>query len=161
MSVRVFLLAAAATIALGIPAIAQNKPTYGSWGYDAAAMDRAVKPGDDFFGFVNGAWYKKTDIAPDKSYVGIDSVLNDETDRNVRAIVEDMARNPAQSGRIGLQVGDFYASWMDTGRIEARGMAPLKLYLARITAAKSRTDLSPCSPSRAFRRRSVWAWGPT
>ena len=52
-----------------------------------------------------------------------------------------MARNPAQSGRIGQQVGDFYASWMDTGRIEARGTAPLKPYLARIAAAKSRIDL--------------------
>ena len=140
-TLRSILLAAAATAMLAGPALAQGKPVYGSWGYDAAAMDPAVKAGDDFFGFVNGAWYKKTDIAPDKSYVGIDSVLNDETDRNVRAIVEDMARSPAQSGRIGQQVGDFYASWMDTGRIEARGTAPLKPYLARIAAAKSRIDL--------------------
>ena len=135
------LLLAAAVIAISVPALAQAKPTYGSWGYDPAAMDAAVKPGDDFFGFVNGSWAKRTDIAPDRTFVGIDSVLNDQTDKNVRAIVEDMAANPSQSGVIGQQVGDFYASWMDTAAIDAAGAAPLKPHLARIAAAKSRAAL--------------------
>ena len=43
-----------------------------------------------------------------------------------------MAANPAQYGATGKQVGDFYASWMDTAGIEARGTAPLKPYLGRI-----------------------------
>ncbi|MDP9085211.1 MAG: M13 family metallopeptidase, partial [Pseudomonadota bacterium] len=143
MPARSLLLIAAANIALTAPLVAQGvaKPVIGDWGYDAAAMDRGIKPGDDFFGFVNGAWYKRTEIAADRTFVGIDSVLNDQTDRNVRAIVEDMAANPAQSGRIGSQVGDFYASWMDVPGIEARGAIPLKPYLARIAAAKTRADL--------------------
>ena len=40
-------------------------------------------------------------------------LLVDEAERQVRAIVEDLARDPAKSGKIGQQVGDFYASWMD------------------------------------------------
>ena len=28
----------------------------GTWGFDLAGMDRSVKPGDDFFGYVNGTW---------------------------------------------------------------------------------------------------------
>ena len=86
----------------------------------------SVKPGDDFFDYVNGAWAKRTEIAPDRTFVGIDSVLNDQLDRDVRAIVEDMAKNSASSGRIGQQVGDFYASWMDEAAIAAKGTAPLK-----------------------------------
>ena len=117
------------------------KPVYGSWGYDRSAMDSSVKPGDDFFSYVNGAWYNRTQIAPDRTFVGIDSVLNDQIDRDVRAIVEDTAKNPQSSGRIGQQVGDFFASWMDEGRIEQLGTAPLQPYLAQIAGVKNRSDL--------------------
>ena len=135
------MLAAAAAFALAPPALTQTTPTYGSWGYEAKAMDRAVRPGDNFFDFVNGAWAKRTEIAPDRTFVGVDSVLNDQTDKNVRAIVEDMAANPTRSGSIGHQVGDFYASWMDEAGVEARGTAPIKPYLKRIAAAKTRVEL--------------------
>ena len=52
-----FLLAAAFSVGCafaagygGMPA----KPELGAWGVDLTAMDRSVKPGDDFFSFVNG-----------------------------------------------------------------------------------------------------------
>ena len=145
MTNRTWLLAAAAAVMVSAasPALAQTaaKPAYGTWGYDATAMDPSVKPGDDFFAYVNGSWLKRTEIAPDRTFVGIDSVLNDQIDRDVRAIVEDMAGNPAQSGKIGQQVGDLYASWMDEAGIEARGTAPLKPYLARVAAANDRDGL--------------------
>jgi predicted metalloendopeptidase len=67
---------------------------FGTWGYDRRRWTAAVKPGDDFFDYVNGAWAKRTEIAADRTFVGIDSVLNDQIDKDVRAIVEDMAKNP-------------------------------------------------------------------
>src|SRR5262245_57321050 len=101
-----FLLLAAATSALALtPAVARDaKPAFAPWGVDLTAMDSAVKPGDDFFDYVNGAWAKRTEIAPDRTFVGIDSVLNDQIDKDVRAIVEDMAKNPTGSGQIGQQI---------------------------------------------------------
>src|SRR4051812_29122543 len=124
MKIKVLALAAASLMAIARAAIGAAKPVYGSWGYDATAMDPSVKPGDDFFGYVNGAWAKRTEIAPDRTYVGIDSVLNDQIDKDVRDVVEDMAKNPAEAGRIGQQVGDFYASWMDEAGNEGRGLPP-------------------------------------
>ena len=137
-----FLLMAAASILIGTPAMARNgQPTFAPWGVDLTAMDSSVKPGDNFFHYVNGAWAKRTEIAPDRTFVGIDSVLNDQLDRDVRAIVEDMAKDSASSGRIGQQVGDFYASWMDEAGIAAKGTAPLKPHLDRISAARDKGDL--------------------
>lgn len=117
------------------------QPKFGTWGYNDQAMDRSVKPGDDFWAYVNGTWAKNTEIAPDRTYVGHDSVLNDQIDKDVRAIVEEMAADPSKSGSIGQQVGDLYASWMDEAGIEASGAAPLQPYLAQIAAAKDRGDL--------------------
>src|SRR5436190_14856927 len=139
MHIRHLLLGASLLVA--VPALAAA-PKVGDWGYDAASMDKAVKPGDDFFDYVNGAWAKRTDIAADRTFVGIDSVLNDQIDKDVRAVVEDMAKNSASSGKIGQQVGDFYASWMDEAGIEKRGLAPLKPYLARVAVVKDKTALT-------------------
>ena len=43
---------------------------YGSWGVDLQGMDRSVKPGDDFFKYVNGKWAAATQIPPDKTGYG-------------------------------------------------------------------------------------------
>ena len=140
MSVRVFFLTAAATIALGTTAVSQTRPVYGSWGYDAAAMDRAVKPGDDFWAFVNGSWDKATPIAPDRSSAGPFVTLSDQSEKDVRAIVDSLANAPQRTA-LGGQVGDYYGSFMDTAAIDAASAAPLKPYLARIGAVKSRAQL--------------------
>ena len=142
MKLKMLALVATSMISISSAAEAQpGKAVYGTWGYDATAMDTAVKPGDDFWDYVNGSWSKRTQIAADRTFVGIDSILNDQIDKDVRAVVEDMAKNSASSGRIGQQVGDFYASWMDEAQIEELGSEPLKPYLAQIASAKDRSAL--------------------
>ncbi|MEQ7874629.1 M13 family metallopeptidase [Sphingomonas sp. ASV193] len=147
----VFALASVSLSALALPGASNAaepypssfpKAKFQSWGVDLTAVDPSVKPGDDFWDFANGAWAKRTPIAPDRTFVGIDSVLNDQIDRDVRAIIEDKAANPQGSGRLGQQIGDLYASWMDTGTIERLGTAPLKPYLARFAGLTSKTQLA-------------------
>jgi endothelin-converting enzyme/putative endopeptidase len=141
MKFRSLLFIAGAALAIASPAASAPKPAFGNWGYDQSAMDASVKPGDDFFAYVNGAWDKRTEIAPDRTFAGIDSVLNDQIEKDVRAIVEDMAKDPTANGRLGQQIGDLYASWMDQDRVEQLGTAPLKPFLAKIDAVKTRGEL--------------------
>ncbi|HEX8936915.1 MAG TPA: M13 family metallopeptidase [Sphingomicrobium sp.] len=141
MKIRLLALTAASLLAMTTPGVDAAGPVYGSWGYDATAMDRSVKPGDDFFDYVNGAWFKRTEIAPDRTFAGIDSVLNDQIERDVRSIVEDMAKDPTANGRLGQQIGDLYASWMDQETVEKLGTGPLQPYLKRIAAVKTRSEL--------------------
>ena len=46
------------------------KPAFGTFGVDLTAMDKSVKPGDDFYKFVNGKWLETAQIPPDRSYYG-------------------------------------------------------------------------------------------
>ena len=142
MTKKLLLLAAASALVFTPALAADGKPRFAPWGVDLTAMDSSVKPGDDFFAYVNGGWDKRTQIAADRTFVGIDSVLNDQLDRDVRAIVEDMAKDSANSGPLGQQVGDFYASWMDEAAIAAKGTAPLKPHLDRIAAVKDKAELA-------------------
>ena len=135
-TVAIVALVLAVTPAVGADA---PKPRYGSWGVDYADMDRSVKPGDDFFDFVEGTWLRTHPIPADKSRAGYNYELPDETEVQVRAIVEEAARNP--SNATARQIGDFYAAWMDEAGIEGRGLAPVRTYLARIAAVKDRRQL--------------------
>ena len=122
-------------------AITTAKPRYGSFGLDLTAIDKSVKPGDDFWKYVNGTWDKTTQIAADRTTAGVDVVLADEAELEVRSIVEDLAKKPGAPGTVSQQVGDYYASWMDEAAIEAAGTAPLAPYLAAVDAVRNKSDL--------------------
>ena len=135
------LLAAVAGIALITSAAAPAaKPVFGDWGYSPAAMDPTVKPGNDFWSFVNGRWNASTQIAPDRASAGPFVTLSDQSEKDVRAIVDSLSNAPQRSG-LGQQVGDYYDSFMDTATLDRLGGAPLGQYLAQIAAVKTRADL--------------------
>ena len=52
------------------PALAIESPKLGKWGVDLTSLDRSVKPGDDFFLYVNGGWLKTAQIPSDASSWG-------------------------------------------------------------------------------------------
>jgi endothelin-converting enzyme/putative endopeptidase len=134
-----YLLLAGAMIA-ATPAIAQTAgPRYGTWGVATEDMDLSVKPGDDFFAFAEGTWLKNHPIPADKTGAGYNYELPDEIEQQVKTMVERVAANA--DSPIGQKIGDAYAAWMDEAGIQARGLEPLKPYLARIDSVQDKKQL--------------------
>ena len=139
----VFLLAGAAPVfaqpqTTGQAQRAANQPRYGTFGVDLAARDTNVDPGDDFYRYANGSWLATTEIPADRTNWSLWTVLSEDIEQQLRAIVTDAA---ASSDPAQRKVGDFYAAWMDEAGIEARGTAPLQPYLQRISSIRNRDDL--------------------
>ncbi len=153
MKLKTLILASAAVAAVGGlsgTALAAGKAKFGTWGYDATSMDASVRPGDDFFKYVNGGWDQRTQIAPDRTSAGVDVVLTDEAERQVHEIVERLAKDRIKAGPGGQRVGDLYAAWMDEKGIEARGAAPLKPFLAKIAAVKTKEQVAELFATRGY-----------
>ncbi len=106
----------------------------GSFGVELVNMDKTVKPGDDFFKYVNGTWLKNTEIPADKSNYGSFNILGDRSEAQVKAIIQDMAAAEATPGSDEQKIGDLYAAFMDTETIEKNGLAPIKADIAAINA---------------------------
>ncbi len=119
-----------------------KNPELGAFGIDLTAMDKSVKPGDNFFEYVNGTWLKNTPIPADKSRFGSFDLLRDRSDTNVKAIIEAAAAKNAAKGTEEQKIGDFYAAFMDTDSIEAKGMAPIQGDLDRIAAVKTHKEIA-------------------
>ena len=125
-----------------IPVAPPPAPSLGS-GLDPDGFDRGVRPQDDLFRFVNGRWLESTQIPPDRSNYGSFTLLDDEAQANVRAIVEEAANAPAKEpGSDAQKIGDFYLSFMDTARADSLGLAPLAAELKRIDAIASAADVN-------------------
>jgi len=146
--VRNVLLAAAAIAALTAcgqqeaPTTATEIPAGLTSGIALENMDTGVQPGDDFFSYVNGKWIAETEIPADKATWGGFSILADQAQADVRAIIEEAASGNFEDGSDEQKVGDLYKSYMDMETRNAKGVAPLKAELDRIDAIGDYDDLA-------------------
>jgi putative endopeptidase len=131
----------AAPATAAVPA-ESSKPENGDWGIDLTGMDASVKPGDDFFRYVNGKWLDRTEIPADKLEAGGLTALQDRSLAETRAILEEAAADTkAAKGSDRQKMGYWYASFMDEAAIEAAGFAPIKPELDAIAAVTNRQQL--------------------
>lgn len=105
-------------------------------------MDLSVKPGDDFFNYVNGAWVKQIEIPADKSSYGSFQILRDEAQEDVMAIIKTSAEGDFKAGSDEQKVGDFYKAYMDTEKRDALGLTPIQPELAKIDDISNYSELA-------------------
>ena len=113
-----------------------------SSGIDIAYLDANVKPGDDFFAYVNGKWIAETEMPADKARYGSFDILRDEAQEDVKAIIEMSASGDFSKGSDEQKVGDLYRSYLDMETRESRGIEPLQSELNRINAISSYDELA-------------------
>jgi len=104
-------------------------------------IDSSLKPGDDFFNYVNRIWYDSAQIPASQSGVGSYSFLNFTQRIRLQAILDSISSASNTAGSIEQKVGDFYAAGMDTAGINKRGFEPIKPLLAQIDAIKDLPSL--------------------
>jgi putative endopeptidase len=111
-------------------------------GFDISSADQSIRPGDDFYGFANGAWLKTTTIPAGQSVYGTSPMLVERARGQVRDLVQAAATARPGRDSVEQKVGDYYASLADPAAIEAKGLAPLRGDLDAIAAISDRTALS-------------------
>src|SRR5689334_16401857 len=85
-----------AAVCAACPAMAA--PARGAWGLDLSHMDQGVRPGDDFFRFVNGRWYDDYQFKPDETYAGARPGLSASHRARIRELIEASAKTTPAPG---------------------------------------------------------------
>ena len=112
-----------------------------SLGFDPAELDDGIKPGDDFFAYVNGKWIAENEIPADRSRYGASDILRDKSDEDVKAIIEEASATENEEGSDQQRVGDLYLSFQDFETRNARGVSPLEPYLSQIDGLTSKDEV--------------------
>lgn len=110
-------------------------------GFSVEYMDQSIKPGDDFYKYVNGTWLKNNPVPPEYSRWGAFSEITKNNDYIIKSILEESASGTAPNGSNQQKIGDLYFTAMDTVRIENEKFNPLIPYFNKIDAVKSKDDL--------------------
>jgi len=119
------------------------KPQYGSWGFDMTGVDKATRPGDDFFRYANGAWIARTEIPADKPAYSLRLAMTDAVEQRLHAMMEAAAANAEhEPSTLDGKVGAFYKSFMDEERIDAVGVRAIEPQLDAVRHAGSSDDLA-------------------
>jgi putative endopeptidase len=109
---------------------------------DPANMDTTVSPGKDFYLYANGQWIKNHPIPPEYSRYGAFNELEDENFKALRTMFEAAANDKsAKKVSTTQKIGDYYASGMDSMKIEKDKVTPLKKYLEQIDKIQTTQDL--------------------
>lgn len=108
--------------------------------FDTAAIDKTADPCVDFYQYACGNWIKSHAIPNDRTGV---SRFSELADYNNYLLYSDL-KSAATAPKTPLQkkYGDYFASCMDTDRINALGAKPLQPELDAIAALKDPKELA-------------------
>ena len=112
---RRLLLAFLISVAAPDLALAQQ-----SSGIDLSAIDRSVRPQEDFWRFANGRWLAATSIPVDRPAWDTFNALREATQGQLRGLIEGI--DPRGTDLERRKLADFYASFMDEKGVETAGL---------------------------------------
>lgn len=111
-------------------------------GLELTNMDSTIRPQDDFFGFVNGNWIKRTAIPADRGEWGSFNELSEFSNNAVLDVLKKAGENPKYTeGTDQRKAADFFSIGMDSSLAESAGLNPLKPTLDKIESIRNKADL--------------------
>lgn len=156
--IRLAISASVLSLALAAPAVAQPAATppaaaaptesklptmnFGTWGFDPAALDTAIDPGDDFFAYANAKWLKANPLPTEFSRFGAFTLLGEKSTADVKALIDELvAKDPATLSNDEARIVAAYRGYFDTAAIDKAGLAPAQPYLTKIKSADTLAGL--------------------
>jgi Predicted metalloendopeptidase len=111
-------------------------------------IDSTVKPGDDFFMYANGQWFKQNPIPANESSNGIFQLIQDTINAQIKNICESSALlTNSTKGSNKQKIGDFFFTGMDSANLNKKGISDLKSDLEMIDQVK---DLNAFAKAVAY-----------
>lgn len=111
-------------------------------GIETQHRSSTVKPGENFYQYVNEGWLKNTPIPADQSNYGSFSVLDDAVKDAIRTLIEQAASSNPAPGSDAQKVGDFFKSYTDVQRRNSLSIKPIQPLLDDVAAVKTPKQLA-------------------
>ena len=105
-------------------------------------MDTTVAAGTDFYEYACGGWIKNNPLKPEYARFGTFDQLLENNQEQLRVLIEELSATPHEAGSVAGKIGALYAMGLDSPKLNADGVAPIKEELAAINALATKSDVS-------------------
>jgi endothelin-converting enzyme/putative endopeptidase len=122
-------------------ALADGKAAIGAWGVDTAGLSQTVRPGDDFYRYVNEGWLKTAQMPPGMASVDPFVEVALSTEQRVAEIIKEAREGNDAPGTPEQMIADFHRSHSDLARRDALGLTPIASTLATLGGLKTHEEL--------------------
>jgi len=133
-----------AAVTVLAPAGCSGAPTPTGSGIRAQDMNHDVRPQDGLFEYANGEWLRATEVPEDRTEVGPASDVAARVEEQEHTLLEDVAHNRPTPGpsELARKVGDLYAGFMDTARVDQLRATPLAIDFAAVDKLVNGADVT-------------------
>lgn len=132
----------------------------GKWGVDLTSLDKSVKPGDNFFEYVNGGWLKTAQIPADRASAGSFQELQILSEQRLQTIVDDLHKKPESQLTVEeRKLRDAYDAFVDTAAIEAKGLEPVRKDLDYLAGLQTLDQVASAMGSVRLSTQSIYGIG--
>ncbi|MFO8236530.1 MAG: M13 family metallopeptidase [Bacteroidales bacterium] len=108
---------------------------------DVSYINEDINPGDNFYKFANEGWEEANPLPSDESRFGSFDLLDKETKKKVKTILEECANGDYEENSLEKKIGNFYSLGMNTEQINEQGIDPIQPELEKIGNLESTEDI--------------------
>lgn len=101
-------------------------------------FDLSVAPGTDFYQYACGGWMANNPLKPEYSRYGSFDRLAELCEEQMHDLVTELVSENQQPGSVAAKVKELYTLGLDSARLNAEGMAPVKTDLDEINNLSGR-----------------------
>lgn len=131
-----------ATLLMIATSVQAQAPSAENHGINLEYMDKSVKPGDDFFRFVNGEWFDKTEIPADRTRWGSFDELRQNTDIDALTILKDAVNDKSLAADSDqMKAVNVFKTYLDLDARNKLGISPIKSTLDQINKIKNVNEI--------------------
>ena len=131
-----------ATLLMIATSVQAQAPSAENHGINLEYMDKSVKPGDDFFRFVNGEWFDKTEIPADRTRWGSFDELRQNTDIDALTILKDAVNDKSLAADSDqMKAVNVFKTYLDLDTRNKLGISPIKSTLDQINNLKNVNEI--------------------
>ena len=134
-------IAFAALAVAALSGCAGQKEAKVSTGINLANLDTTAVPGNDFFRFACGGFNDSHPLTAEYSRYGAFEMLMEDNQKQLKEMIEGFASKENPAGSQGQKIGDLYNLAMDSVKLNADGVAPIKPMLDRIAAISDKNQI--------------------
>ena len=108
---------------------------------DLANLDTTVSPAVDFYQYSTGGWQKNNPLKPEYARFGSFDQLRENNVKRLNDLFAEMGTLKTEKGTVEQKISDLYKQGLDSTRLNAEGVAPLKKYVDEIYSAVDKEAL--------------------